>query len=446
MRRARNVAWAASIAVVLADSSIVTLALPEILREYDTTVFGVSWVLTAYNIVLAAAIIPAARFAARRPAEIWSAGLLIFCLSSLGCALAPGTTELIIFRCMQALGGAMALGGAIELLSRTAGSHEAGAKTWGAAGTAGLALGPALGGFLTELLSWEAIFILQVPLLILLFATREPEDVPSPGPEGGIDWRPEFALAAISAALTAALFLLVVLLTEGWGLTPIGAAAVVSTIPVATLAFSRLRPHHESPMILAIAGTVALAGGLAALGVIPGASPELTVIPQVLVGAGLAMALPVLTTAALSGHDPDGLRASRTISARHAGIVVGILLLTPILTLQLEDQEQAGRDAGAALLLDSPLDPLTKVDVTTALGEEIDRAEDALPDVERAFAGIDPRGQEAELAQLEAEIDDQLDRAATHAFSLPFIGAAALALLALFPLTALHGRPREAQE
>ena len=73
-QRPQTIAWALSVGVVLADSSIVTLALPEILREYDTSVFGVSWVLTAYNIFLAALIIPAAGLARGGPSGSGAVG------------------------------------------------------------------------------------------------------------------------------------------------------------------------------------------------------------------------------------------------------------------------------------------------------------------------------------------------------------------------------------
>jgi hypothetical protein len=64
--RGRELVWAATVGLVLADSSIVTLALPEMLRRFETTVLGVSWVLTAFNIVLALAVLPAARLATGR--------------------------------------------------------------------------------------------------------------------------------------------------------------------------------------------------------------------------------------------------------------------------------------------------------------------------------------------------------------------------------------------
>jgi MFS family permease len=442
----RQLIWAATVGLVLADSSIVTLALPDVLREFDATVFGVSWVLTAYNIVLAAAILPVVRFARPSPARTWGIGLIVFGLASLACALSPSAGFLIGARCVQALGGAAVLAGAIELLARDRGSHRAAVGLWGVAGTIGLALGPAVGGVLTELFSWQSIFLLQAPLLLLVpFAAKAPVVGPERGPEGPNEAAPEFALGLLSAGLTAALFLLVILLTEGWGLSPIAAAAVVTIIPVATVIAGRIEPAPLGSWIWAMAGTIGVAGGLLALGVLPGASPNLTFAPQILIGAGLAMTLPVLTAAAVEVNDPDGSRAASTIAARHAGIVVGILLLTPLLSAQLSDQHDAGTAAGTALLLDAGLSPETKVTVAAEIDGAVDEADGQLPDLDAAFASVRaeaPPEEAGALDELEAGVTDQLERAATHAFSLPFIGAALLAALALIPIGLLirsHG-------
>lgn len=449
--------WAATVGVVLADSSIVTLALPDVLVEYDATVFGVSWVLTAYNVVLAASILPMVRFARRRPERLWAAGMAGFAGASLACALAPGAAPLIVARCVQALGGAAVVAGAIELLARDLGSHRKAARMWGAAGTLGLAIGPAIGGVLTEALSWQSIFLLQVPLLALVpLALKPPLGHPERGPEGPNEAAPEFALGLISAGLTAALFLLVVLLTEGWGLSPIAAAAVVTVIPVATIVVNRLEPPPLGSWIWAMAGAIAVSGGLLALGVLPGASADLTLLPQILIGAGLAMVLPVLTAAAVDVNDPDGSRAASTIAARHAGIVVGILLLTPLLSAQLTDQQQAGTDAVTSLLLDAPLSPETKVRIASEFDDALDDADGRLPEVGPPFDSVRaaaPPDEATAITDLEGGVTEQLERAATHAFSLPFMGAALLAALALVPIGLLirsHGhegpdrnRPKE---
>ena len=440
----RDILLALTVGVVLADSSIVTLALPEILREYDSTVVGVSWVLTAFNLVLALAILPASRLARSRPRAGWAGGLIVFALASLCCAVAPSIEALVAARVVQAAGGALTIACAIELLARSRGRHELAAPLWGAAGTIGVAVGPAAGGLLTELLSWQAIFAVQVPLLLLLpVMARARLPRPEPGATGPRDLRPELGLALLSAGLTGALFLLVILLTEGWGLTPLAAAATVSAIPLAALAARFVVRHAGPPASAALAGGLATVGGLAALAFLPGASFALTLQPQILIGLGLALALPVLTLAAVGGRDPRGSRAAETIAARHAGIVVGIVILAPVLSAQLVDQREAAQQSTTALLLDAQLPADTKLRLGDAIAGQIASAEGRLPEVAPAFAAVTPpAGSEAAYAELEGGIEDQIERAATSAFSGPFLAAAAIAALALVPIGLLGARRR----
>lgn len=435
---------ACSVGVVLADSSIVTLGLPEILQEFDGTVFGVSWVLTAFNLALAAAILPAVGIARSRPREGWATGVIVFCLASLACAAAGSEFALIAMRILQALGGALTVACAIELLARSCGSHRRAAPLWGTAATIGIAIGPAAGGLLTELLSWQAIFYVQIPLLLALVAAAgATPSSPEPGRGGVSDLRPEVALALLSAGLTAALFLLVILLTEGWALSPIAAAATVSAIPIAAYATRWIVDRAGPPLSAALAGGIAVTGGLAALGVLPGDSWTLTLQPQVLIGVGLALALPVLTMAAVVGYDPRGKRAAATIAARHAGIVIGIVALAPLLSWQLETQRERAQESAAALLLDSELPVETKVDLAGAIGDQIDAADGRLPQVGPAFESLSPPADSGTAyTQLEADVQDQIERGATNAFSLPFLGAAAFALLSLIPIARLRAGER----
>ena len=441
--RLSELALALSVGVVLADSSIVTLALPDILRDFDGTVVGVSWVLTAYNLVLALCILPAARIARERPRAGWAAGMAVFTLASAACAAAGSEAALIVARTAQAAGGALTIACAIESLARARGTHQLAAPLWGAAGTIGVAVGPAAGGLLTELFSWQSIFLVQLPMLLAVpLGARRSLPRPEPGRTGEIDLRPEAGLALLSAGLTGALFLLVILLTEGWGLSPIAAAATVSMIPLAAYAARWIADRAGPPASAALAGGIAIAGGLAALAVLPGASFALTLQPQLLIGIGLALALPVLTIAAVGGRDPEGERASATIAARHAGIVVGIVALAPILSTQLDSQRLAAQDSTTALLLDAALPPETKVELATALGDGIEGADGRLPDVRPSFASVTPpAGSEAAFATLEDDIVDQIERAATNAFSLPFLAAAAFAMAALIPIASLRRRP-----
>ncbi|MCE3246581.1 MAG: transporter, partial [Geminicoccaceae bacterium] len=155
--RAGAVALSAAVGLVLADSSVVVLALPEIYRELDVSVSAVVWVLIAFNLVLALGALPAAHAAtAAGPARLTLAGLALFGTASLACGLAPSIEALIVARCVQAIGGAAVVCAALELMPSVYGSERGAARAWAAAGATGAALGPGIGGLLTELISWQS--------------------------------------------------------------------------------------------------------------------------------------------------------------------------------------------------------------------------------------------------------------------------------------------------
>ena len=456
--RTRTALVALAVAIVLADSSIVTLGLPGVLREFRADVTDVAWVLTSFNLVLALVALPAAVIARRTGAvAAWRLGILAFAAASLACALAPSLEILVAARCAQAIGGAAVIAAALELLVTQRG-HRAGARLWAAAGIAGAAIGPALGGALTELFSWQAIFAAQVPLALVVALRPLSRDVPAPASvpapqpathHGPATAAPTAALALVSAALTAALFLLVILLTEGLRHAPLQAAAIVSVMPLAALATATLAARFGAGRRLAGAGAVSLAGGLAALGLLPGAQAAWTLAPQILIGVGLGLTLSSLTlralgeTAAGAAHvDPAQLarRGAWTITARHAGVVIGLLLLTPVFASALQDEQRAAEQAGTAKLLDARLSPGLKIDLADAIATRIERAGGQLPDLRPAFASQQPPPAErSAYARLQTDLTDEVRRAATHAFSTSFLVAAALALLALLPIALTRG-------
>jgi MFS family permease len=99
-----------AVGLVLADSSVVVLALPEIYRELDVSVSAVTWVLIAFNLVLALLAIPAALASGRLgAARVTVGGLLLFAAASLLCGLSSGIGLLLAARCVQAAGGAAAV-------------------------------------------------------------------------------------------------------------------------------------------------------------------------------------------------------------------------------------------------------------------------------------------------------------------------------------------------
>ena len=129
------IALSLAVGVVLADSAVVTLALPDILREYETTVGQVSWVLTAFNLVLALAAVPAARLCVRRdPGALGAVGLVVFAACCAVCAAAPSLEVLLAARVVQALGGAVVIAACLELLVAATGSESARSEAVGGGG------------------------------------------------------------------------------------------------------------------------------------------------------------------------------------------------------------------------------------------------------------------------------------------------------------------------
>lgn len=443
--RPRVAALALAVGIVLADSSIVVLALPDIYRDFDTSIAGVTWVLVSFNLVMALAAVPAALLARRvGPARAAAVGLAIFAGAGLACGVADQLSTLILARCIQAVGGALAVTAALELLPASVGSEQRATAIWASAGATGAALGPAVGGILTELVSWQSIFLIQVPLAlaaavpILAVAKHEaatgilPTELRRTG-------RPHvaanIALAMVSAAIAAALFLLVLLLIEGWRLTPIGAAIVVTVMPLAAILGSRIGPLVPSARARAAAGAILVSGGLGGLALLPKAEVALTLPPQILVGVGLSLVLSALTETALGGRAPQAIHGGWTISARHAGVVIGLLALTPVFTADIANQRSDAIDAGTAVILDSKVNPLVKIDLARKIEDRLEGETGKVPTIGPAFEPLpsDPE-ERADVEGLRDELQEQLNRGATHAFSPSFGLAALLGLLALIPI------------
>ena len=422
---------------MLADSSVVTLALPAILREFDATVNGVAWVLIAFNLALALFALGGARLSRGRARGAFAGSVGLFVLTCLACAAAPSLEVLIAARAAQGLCGAVVVAAALALMVRSVGRRRA-IALWAGAGVLGAAIGPAAGGFLTELLSWEAMFALQAPLALLgllgLAGARVPPAVAAApaAPAARPAVAPLVALTLASAALSAALFLLVILLIEGWRHSPGEAALAVTVMPAAALlAGGWARAHHR--LVPAIAGMLLVAGGLAALGYLPGAAVAWTFAPQVAIGLGLGLALATLIGGSVGEAGALAGPAAWTIAARHAGIVIGLLALTPIFTADLDAVSAPVQQAGFARVLDAPISLPAKIDVARELDRQVDASAGAqeLPDLDAAFARLKvDAGERPAVDRLQAQLDDELDRGATDAFSRSFRVAALLALLA----------------
>jgi MFS family permease len=441
MHRVRAALLGLGVGLALADSSIVTLALPEILGEFDVSITDVAWVLTSFNLVLAALAVPAAYIARRRRRAAFAVGILVFAGASLACGLAPEFEVLVGARCVQAVGAAMMVTAALDLLSTSVESRERAIGVWVTAGIVGAALGPAAGGVLTQALGWESIFLVQVPIALVLLAAVPGRLLPRSvsGSAGRPRLLANLALLFVSGGLVAALFLIVLLLVDGWGMSPAAAGVVVTVMPAAAIFAARFRPRSLGGRMGVASGVILVAGGLAALAFMPRAGWAWTIPPQILVGIGLGLAVPGLTQLALAGRPDQVVHGGWTLAARHAGVVLGLLLLAPLLTTALEESRDEAIRAGAAEVLDSRIPPLDKLRVAQDVLDEVARANDAgeLPDVQRAF---EDRPDDEEYSALVSGLQEQLDRAISSAFSGPFLLAAGLALTALLPVALIRRR------
>ena len=393
-------------AIAFADSSIVVLALPELYGRFHTSITGVSWIITAYN--AAVAVTAFALVFTRR--SLLPAGLLVFFAASIGCAAAGSLAFLIAARTVQGIGAALLLAGSLRVLS---------ARVWTLAGTFGLALGPALGGVLTQAFDWRAIFVVQAPvaLLGLLGAVQLPSHADDGRPISGA-LRANACLALLFGALVGALFLAVLLVISVWNYSPIGGAVVVSALPAAALA---VRPLRAS--VAAGAGLLAL--GLIGLALLPSASVWLLVWALALCGAGLGLALPPLSNAAL----PSG---TLTIGARHLGLVVALAAIAPLLASKVPAAGDRALLKGTAVLLDAPIGLDKKVPVALDLRQAFARARAGeTPDLAQPFNAHGAEHDSSLAAtrdKLLGTIEATITRASRSAFFV-CAGFAALALL-----------------
>ena len=422
---------AVGVALALADASIVTLALPPMLLDLDTTVEGVAAVIGVYTLVLAA-LLPVAAALRRRAGDraLGVAGFALFAVASALCALPDALGGVLALRAVQAAGAAAALVAGFAFLG--------GGRLWAAAAVFGTAAGPALGGALTQAFDWRAIFVFGAPVAALAAAAV----LASPRPAidrrvAGADHerrddrgpvRAYAALAALSAALTGVLFLLVLLLVTGWSMEPLEAAAAVSVLPLAALAGARIRGPAATR---AAAGCALVGAGVLAIAVLPEATVAWIVAPQVLAGVGMGLALPALAGALLPERTPG--EAAGLLSIRHLGITLALLVLAPVAAAEIDGAVADTRERGAALVLDARLPPLEKIEVAGPLVADLDAA-DPRDGLRRALDAQAPRfaadpQQSREYAALTERADGMLVEGIGDAFRIPLLICGGLALL-----------------
>ena len=195
------------------DGSVVTVALPAIQADLTTSVAGAQWVANAYMLMLGALILAGGaagdRFGRRR---VFALGVAIFTVASVACGLAPNTAALIAARAAQGVGGALLVPGSLAIISAAFPQEERGKAigTWAGFSALTTAVGPVLGGWLVDALTWRAIFFINVPIALVTLGLAFWQVPESRDASDGatVDWRGAFlatlGLAGLAYGLTAA--------------------------------------------------------------------------------------------------------------------------------------------------------------------------------------------------------------------------------------------------
>jgi EmrB/QacA subfamily drug resistance transporter len=204
--------------MLLLDITIVNVALPDIARDLRSSFSDLQWVIDAYALSLAALLLTAGSLAdlfGRR--LLFAAGLGLFTAASLLCALASSPLFLELARALQGIGAAAMFATSLALLAATFQGRERGTAfgVWGATTGAAVAVGPLVGGVLTESVGWQSIFLINVPIGIGAIAVTLTRVAESRDPDAaGVDWA---GLVTFSGGLFLLIFALVRGNAEGWG-------------------------------------------------------------------------------------------------------------------------------------------------------------------------------------------------------------------------------------
>ncbi len=253
MIRTRN-RWAL-LAVALAtfmtylDNNIVNVAIPDIQRELSLTTAGLEWVVSGYILSFAGLLLAGGRLAdAYGRRRLFLVGLAVFTVASLGAGLAGGAAALIAARVVQGVGAALVTPTTLAIISNTftdARERTAAVALWGAVGALALAVGPLLGGLLTQHVSWEWIFYINVPIGVLTMAlgawaiTESRESEPRPLDLPG--------LALSTMTLVALTYALIEGHDKGW--TSTGILGAFGIAAAGALAFVLAERRSATPMV-----------------------------------------------------------------------------------------------------------------------------------------------------------------------------------------------------
>ena len=238
-----------SLLMVAMDVTIVNVALPSIRRDLGASVSGLQWVIDAYTMVVASLLMLAGsmadRFGRRR---VFQLGMALFMLGSLLCSVAPSIQGLVAFRVLQALGATMLNPVAMSIIANTFHEPKARARAigiWGAVAGVSMALGPVIGGALTESIGWRSIFWVNLPVgaAAMLLAARYIPESKAPHPRR-VDPIGQLLVFIVLATVT---YAVIEGPHDGWGSpTIVGLFAAAAFALIALLVYE---PRRNEPLI-----------------------------------------------------------------------------------------------------------------------------------------------------------------------------------------------------
>src|ERR1043165_7499764 len=175
------------------DGTVVNVALPFLQTNLNATAIGIQWVVEAYALFLSALLLVGGSLGDRYGRRwIFNIGVVVFALASAACGFAANIEQLIAARALQGVGGALLVPGSLALISSSFGEAERGRAigTWSGFSAMTTAIGPVLGGWLVEHVSWRAAFFLNVPLAVavLVISVWHVPESREEGPHGPLDW------------------------------------------------------------------------------------------------------------------------------------------------------------------------------------------------------------------------------------------------------------------
>jgi EmrB/QacA subfamily drug resistance transporter len=235
--------------MVMLDNTVVNVALPSIQRDLHATLSSLEWTVNAYTLTFAVLMVTGGRLGdifGRR--KLFLFGVVVFAASSAVIGFAANDVMLVVFRAVQGIGAAFMMPATLSIITQAFPAEQRGTAigTWAGISALALAIGPVLGGFLTEQVSWRAIFWINPPIAVIavavtLFAAHESRDETV---DRTVDYP---GIAAITIGLTA----LVLALVEGnswhWGSTRI--IALLAVAVVGLTGFVVIETRVKAPMV-----------------------------------------------------------------------------------------------------------------------------------------------------------------------------------------------------